>query len=95
MKKNEIKEFLDEFREVVVRDGGDYQILEIEDNYIKLKIKGKRNRVRSRNNLYALINIGLKNRFPKEKYEFLMEPWKVDDENDTWYKFKKFFRMTK
>ncbi|MCI0502792.1 MAG: NifU family protein [Fusobacteria bacterium] len=95
MEKNELEDFLTEFREIIRKDGGDFQILEVKDNYLKLKIKGRKNRVRSRNNLYAVINIALKNKFKGEKYIFDMENWKVDDENDYLYKIKKFFKLTK
>lgn len=95
MKKQEIEEFLTEFREIVNKDGGDYEVLEVDDNYLKLKIRGRRNRERSRNNLSALINIGLQNRFKGEEYTFEIEDWKVDDKNDIWYKFKKLIRVVK
>ena len=95
MKKEEIEKFLSEFKVLINKDGGDFEILELDDNYLKLKIRGKRNRHRSRDGLYALINVALKNRFPGEKYKFEMEHWKVDDENDIWYKFKKFFKIVK
>lgn len=95
MKKEDIEKFLSEFKEIVKGDGGDFEVIQVEDNYLKLKIKGSRNRARSRDNLYALINIGLQNRFKGEKYIFETEDWKVDDKNDIWYKFKKFFRIVK
>lgn len=94
MEKKELEDFLTEFREIIRKDGGDFQILEVKDNYLKLKIKGRKNRARSRNNLYAVINIALKNKFKGEKYIFDMEHWKVDDENDYLYKIKKFFKLT-
>lgn len=95
MDKENLIKFLEEFRKIIVTDGGDYEILELKENYAKLKIKGKKNKKRSRDNLYSLIKFTLKKKFPNEKITLDYEPWIVPDEDDTilskvkkWLKFK-------
>ncbi|KAF0091211.1 MAG: hypothetical protein FD141_1000 [Fusobacteria bacterium] len=95
MDKENLIKFLEEFRKIIVTDGGDYEILELKENYAKLKIKGKRNKKRSRDNLYSLIQYTLKKKFPNEKITLDYEPWIVPDEDNTmilkvkkWLKFK-------
>lgn len=91
MDKESLIQFLEEFRRIIVTDGGDYEILELEENYAKLKIKGKRNKKRSRDNLYSLIKYTLKKKFPNEKITLDYEPWIVADEDTMLSKVKKWF----
>lgn len=70
MNKENLIQYLEEFRKIIVTDGGDYEILAVKDNYVKLKIKGKKNKKRSRDNLYALLKYNLKKKFPKEKNNY-------------------------
>ena len=91
MTKEAITEFFDEFRETILEDGGDYLIVSAGEDYVRLKIKGKRNKARSRDNLYALLNIALNQRFPGHHIRFEMEPWKVKDEKSFLIQVKEFF----
>lgn len=77
MDKQALKEFLEEFRLKILEDGGDYVVLSCEEGYARLKIKGAKNRDRSRDNLLAAIRFGVKQRFPDDEVLLEMEPWKV------------------
>lgn len=93
MDKQGIVDFLEEFKKIIITDGGDYEILEIKDNYIKLKIKGKKNNNRSRKNLLELIKYTVGKKFPKEKIIFEIEHWIVPDNNSFINKLKKRFNI--
>lgn len=80
MNKESIQEFFETFRQNILEDGGDYMIVSVREDYVRLKIKGKRNRHRSRDNLYSLLKLALKQRFPGNKIVFEMEPWVVKDQ---------------
>jgi Fe-S cluster biogenesis protein NfuA len=94
MNKESIIQYLEEFRKIIVTDGGDYEILSAEENYVKLKIKGKKNKKRSRDNLYALIKYTLKKKFPKEKIIVEYEHWIVPDNDTMLSKVKRFLRIS-
>lgn len=93
MNKENLIQFLEEFRRIIVTDGGDYEILEVEENYVRLKIKGKKNKKRSRENLYELIKFTMKKKFPKEKIKFEFEHWIVPDEDTILIKVKKWLKI--
>lgn len=93
MNKENLIQYLEEFRKIIVTDGGDYEILAVEDNYVKLKIKGKKNKKRSRDNLYALLKYNLKKKFPKEKIIIEYEHWIVPDNSSLLTKVKKFLHL--
>ncbi len=92
MTKEAITEFFTEFRENILEDGGDYLIVSAGEDYIRLKIKGKRNKARSRDNLYALLQIALNQRFPGHRIRFEMEPWKVKEEGSFLARVKDFLK---
>lgn len=94
MDKDALVSFLEEFRRIVVTDGGDFEILEVNDDYLKLKIKGKKNKKRSRENLFALIKYMLQKKFPGEKIKMEFEHWEVPDEDTLLNKIKKFFKFS-
>jgi hypothetical protein len=93
MDKESLIQFLEEFRRIIVTDGGDYEILDIKENYAKLKIKGKKNKKRSRDNLYSLLKFTLKKKFPNEKITLDYEPWIVPDEDTMLLKVKKWLKI--
>lgn len=93
MQKESLIQFLEEFRRIIVTDGGDYEILELDENYVKLKIKGKNNKKRSRDNLYSLIKYTLKKKFPNEKITLDYEHWIVADDDTMLSKMKKWFNF--
>lgn len=93
MNKDELVSFLEDFKKIVATDGGDYEILEAEDNYIKLKIKGKKNRKTSSGNLYALIKFTLQKKFPTEKIKTEYEHWDIPQENQILKKIKKWLNI--
>lgn len=93
MDKESIKSCLDDLKKNVISDGGDYEILELEDNYVKLKIKGKKNNKRSSDNLYALIKFTMHKKFPKEKIRVEMEHWKMPSKNPVIIKLKNWFNI--
>ncbi len=93
MEKQKIIDLLEDFKKMIVTDGGDYEILEIEDDYIKLKIKGRKNSKRSRENLFSLIKYTVKKKFPNEKIKFEFEHWIVPTPHPLVIKFKKWFNI--
>ncbi|MDD2371354.1 MAG: hypothetical protein PHQ32_05060 [Firmicutes bacterium] len=93
MEKEKIIDLLEDFKKIIVTDGGDYEILEISDNYIKLKIKGRKNSKRSRENLFSLIKYTVHKKYPKEKIKFEIEHWIVPTEHPIVIKLKKWFKI--
>lgn len=91
MDKDSIQDFLEEFRPLIGEDGGDYVILEVREDYVKLKIKGARNRDRSRDNLRAVIDLALKKQFPEGRILVEMVPWKPEGKPTAMEKLKDFF----
>ena len=93
MDKEVLRNQLEDFRKIIVTDGGDFEIMELQENYLKLKIKGKKNKKRSRENLHALIKYTLQKKFPDEKITLEFEHWEVPDEESWLDNIKKFFKI--
>ena len=91
MTREDLVTFLEEFRPMINEDGGDYIILKAEENYARLKIKGARNKDRSRNNLFAVISLALKKKFPDHPVILEMEAWIPAKKNTPLEKLKDFF----
>lgn len=82
MSNQEIETYLLEFREPIREDGGDFTIIKIEDNFITLKIRGKKNKEKFRKGLQDLIQYAVNKQFsPKERvYRVIKIDWIVNDE---------------
>lgn len=93
MDKEVLRNQLEDFRKIILTDGGDFEIMELQENYLKLKIKGKKNKKRSRENLYALIKYTLQKKFPDENITLEFEHWEVPDEENWLDNIKKFFKI--
>ncbi len=93
MDKQKILDYLEGFKKIIITDGGDFEVLEIQDNYIKLKIKGRKNSKKSRGNLFSLIKFIVRKKFPNEKIKFEIEHWIVPTEHPMITKLKKWFNI--
>lgn len=80
-KTQEISDYLLEFREVIREDGGDFIIKSIDGSVMRLKIRGRRNKGYSRQNLKDLIEYAVNKKFgdKENKYRVEMEEWIVKD----------------
>lgn len=74
-----IEEYLVTFRKSIREDGGDYEIIAVDHPTIELKIRGKKNKPRSRENLKVLIEYALKKKYPEDSWKVEMTEWIVPD----------------
>ena len=74
-----VEAYLIKFRNFIRENGGDYEIILVEHPNVHLKIRGKKNKPRSRENLKVLVEYALKKKYPEDKWSVEMTEWIVPD----------------